>query len=123
MRDIEAAVRAIISGTAPGMNPNFAPSAGALGAEVVRQQNLRADSEARSRKPALPPPPVEKSPESQARVKAKVDALLQRMADQARTADAAAEQRRKNAWQRTNDYFDKRRGYSIGDPDSEEAAG
>lgn len=122
-RDIEAAVSAFITGTAPGVNPNFAPPAPAVAAEVRRQMNLRLDHEARIRKPALPPPDIERTPESQARVKARAAELIASLASLSRTDEAAAAYR--DRLNRTNERFDREliaaRGYTVGDRDGEAA--
>lgn len=128
VRDIETGVRSFIAGAAPGVNPNFLPPPPAVASEVRRVMNLRLESEARSRKPALPPPMVEKSPESRERVKAMVGNLVGRMAEQARTEDAAKDVRRKGRAARLAARFDppidgtmeRLMGYSIGSPESEE---
>jgi hypothetical protein len=71
-QDILAAIRIFLTGSATGHNPAFAPSAPLVGSETRRQMNLRLDSEARSRLPALPPPPMLRTAEQIARV----DAML-----------------------------------------------
>lgn len=76
--DIEAAVRAFLTGSAPGINPSFPPSAPMVGAEVRRQMNLRIDSELRRRRPQLPAPDIVHSPESVARVQALVSDIVER---------------------------------------------
>jgi hypothetical protein len=117
-RDVEAAVDAFLSGTAPGVNPSFAPPAPAVGAECRRQLNLRLDRE-RDRRPKLPPPDIERTPESQARVKE----LMERTVHGLRTPDSddpAA--RHKRRMEKTNAYFDQERGYSVGDRDGHEDA-
>lgn len=73
--DVEVAVDTLIKGAAPGVNPNFLPPPATVGAECRRQLHLRLDHEARVAKPRLPPPGVEHSPESRARIKAMVDAV------------------------------------------------
>lgn len=96
--DIEQAVKNILSGSAPGMNPNFAPPAPALAGEVRRVMNLRLDAENREKRlhPRLPSPEVVHSPESIARVKAMVANLSAKL----RTADATTR-------------------YDVGDPDGD----
>lgn len=115
-RDIEAAVAAFLSGTAPGVNPNFAPPAPAVASEVRRQMHLRLDAEARVRKPALPPPEIVRTPEAQARVKAMVDDLLRDLAEASLADDAEAYRDR---LRRTNEAFDAARGYSVGSPEGD----
>ena len=78
--DIEAGSRSLLSGSAPGVNPNFLPPAPVVAAECRRQMNLRLDRENREKKlrPALPPPSVKRTAEDRAKVKAMVDDLVQR---------------------------------------------
>lgn len=126
--DILTAVRNFLSGSAPGHNPAYAPSAPLLGAETRRVMNLRLDSEARSRKPALPPPEIIHTPEERARVAAMVDDLVRRNTEQMRTADAEKDRRLRNLTARTNARFmpdmspaamKRRLGFSIGDPEGD----
>jgi hypothetical protein len=117
-RDVEAAVEAFLSGSAPGVNPNFAPPAPAVGAECRRQMNLRLDRD-RDIRPKLPPPDIERSPEAQARVRALVEKTVHGL----RTSDADDPQaRHKRQMDKTNAYFDAERGYSIGDREDHEDA-
>ena len=78
--DVEAAVDTLIKGSAPGVNPNFLPPPATVGAECRRHLNLRLDHDARIRRPALPKPDVEHSPESRARVAAMVAKLANKLA-------------------------------------------
>jgi hypothetical protein len=130
MRDIEGAVRNFLAGAAPGHNPAFLPSAPLLGSEVRRVMNLRLDSEARdrARRPALPPPLIEHTPESQARVKAKAAELIASLASLSRTDDAA--KIKADRWAKTNDRFHpdmdqeamrQRLGFTVGDQDEDAA--
>jgi hypothetical protein len=124
MLDIEAGVNSLIKGTAPGVNPNFLPPPAALGAEVRRQNHLRAEAEDRARRlrPALPPPMVVHSPESRAKIKEMVDGVKARAAE---TAEHEAEARRKaQNWAKVNarfapdmdeDAMTKRLGFTVGD--------
>jgi hypothetical protein len=119
--DVEAAVEALIKGTAPGVNPSFLPPPPAVGAECRRQLNLRLDREQRERnfRPKLPPPDIERDEVSQARVKE----LMERTVHGLRTPDSddpAA--RHKRRMEKTNAYFDEERGYSVGDRDGHEDA-
>jgi len=127
-RDIEAAVQSFITGSAPGHNPAFAPSAPMVGAEARRLMNMRLDSEHREklRQPALPPPDVVHDEESRARVKAMVDDMIQRNADLRRTEEAT--QKRNDVWAKTNARFNpdadpyamrKRLGFETGDPEGD----
>lgn len=103
-RDIEAAIDNFLAGSAPGHNPSFAPPAPVVGAETRRVMNLRLDSEHRERlaQPRLPPPDIERSPASQARVRAKMAAALQSLADRMLTEDAAANRRRLEMQRKTD---------------------
>lgn len=65
--DVEAAVNSILTGSAPGLNLNFAPSAPAFAGECRRQMGIRLHREELFRKPALPPPDIERTPEERAR--------------------------------------------------------
>ena len=106
-RDVEAAVDAILDGSAPGINFNFAPAAPAVGAECRRRMNLRLDSEHRAKmaRPALPPPDVERTPEARARVKAMVDKALGNLKSVTADEDAATAQRKAEMWAKTNARF------------------
>lgn len=116
--DVEAAVEALIKGTAPGVNPSFLPPPPVVGAECRRQMNLRLDRE-RDRRPKLPPPDVERTPESQARVRE----LVERTVRGLRTADADDPQaRHRRQIEKANAYFDAERGYSVGDMDAQDDA-
>lgn len=119
--DVERGVDQLVKGTAPGINPSFRPKPSEVGAECRRQMNLRLDSEAReaARRPKLPPPDVERTPESQARVKE----LVERTVRGLRTPDSddpVARHRRQLA--KANACFDQERGYSVGDPEGHEDA-
>lgn len=117
-RDVEAAVDAFLSGTAPGVNPTFAPPAPAVGAECRRQLNLRLDRE-RDRRPRLPAPDIERSVESQARVRE----LMEQTTRGLRTVESEDPAERHRArLQRTNERFDRERGYGVGDPEGDEEA-
>lgn len=119
--DIEAAVGAFLRGAAPGHNPAFAPSAPQVGAEVRRMMNVRLDNEARHRKPILPAPAIEHSPESQARVRKMAEDLAARL----RTDEAVRDAEK---WRPVHERFDPetrtaRRdvGFTAGDPDGDAA--
>lgn len=132
--DVLAALKNFGNGSAPGHNPEFIPSAPVVGAEARRVRNLRLDSEARDRalRPALPEPPIVRSPESRARVKAMADALGARL----RSNDAAAAEQSQQRAMRVNSRLEpdmsdeaiRKRlnlgsglGYSVGDPEGDEA--
>lgn len=116
--DVELAVDTLIKGVAPGINPSFRPKPPEVGSECRRQMNLRLDSEARARayRPKLPPPDIERTPESQARVKALVEGAVANLT--AASLDDPAE-RHRAAIRRSNAYFDAERGFSVGDPEGD----
>lgn len=131
--DILAAVKSFLSGSAPGHNPAFAPSAPLVGAETRRLMNLRLDRERRDAlsKPRLPPPDIVHTPESRARVAAMAQAHIERMADIARTEDAEMDRRQRDLAARTNARFApdmspeamrRRLGFSVGDRDGQDDA-
>jgi hypothetical protein len=133
IRDVEAGCRTLLSGSAPGVNPNYLPPAPVVAAECRRQMNLRLDRENRERKlrPALPPPEIEHSPESRARVKALVEGLTHRLSVDTEAEESEAAARRKALAERTNERFfpdmderemEERLGFSAGDPEDHEAA-
>jgi hypothetical protein len=88
MRDIDAAIDRFIRGEVDNHNPSFAPSASLVGNTVRKCRDDRLDSERRHTPPALPPPDIEKSPESRARVKAMTEALIVNLANGRLTDDA-----------------------------------
>lgn len=102
-RDIETAVRRFIRGEVAGHNANFAPTAAKLGEAVRAAMNDRLDHEHRHKPPPLPPPDIEKTPESRARVAAMVNELIERTAAQNRTDDAA--KIKAAQWAKTNARF------------------
>jgi hypothetical protein len=115
--DVERAVDTLIKGTAPGVNPSFRPKPSEVGAECRRQMNLRLDSEYRTKlsQPKLPKPDIERTPESQARVREMMERAigsLRRMSE-----DEDPVERHRAQMRRANEYFDAERGYSIGDPE------
>jgi hypothetical protein len=105
-QDVEAAVTSLIKGVAPGVNPSFLPPPAVVGAECRRQMNLRLDSEHRARlaRPKLPPPDIERSPESQARVRQLVAETVANM--QARSLDEAPQERHRRVVARANQWWD-----------------
>jgi hypothetical protein len=123
-QDVEAAVDAFLSGSAPGVNPNFAPPAPAVGGETRRQMNLRVDRENRERasRPKLPPPDIERSAESQQRVRDLMERTVNGL--KAMSPDEDPQERHRKMLRRTNEYFDgeRERGFTVGDDDGEEAA-
>ncbi len=128
--DILDAAQNFITGTAPGVNPSFAPPAPAVAAECRRVMNLRLESEARSKKPALPPPDVVKSAESRERVRLAAAGLISSLAEQARTEEASKVHDRKSWQDRMDNRFapdqseDRMRlRLNIGDPEGDEDTG
>lgn len=132
-RDIEAAVHSFITGSAPGHNAAYAPNAPQVGSETRRLMNLRLDREARERlaQPRLPPPDIEHSPESQARVRDLVADTVANLKAVTADEDEAAAKRHADLWARTNEAFypdlsdremERRLGFSVGDPEEAEAA-
>jgi hypothetical protein len=117
--DVERAIDTLIKGTAPGVNPSFRPKPSEVGAECRRQMNLRLDSEYRDKmaRPKLAPPDIERTPESQARVRELMNRTVSGLRGMSESESAEATARRKALWDRTNASFDAERGYSIGDPE------
>jgi hypothetical protein len=118
IRDIEAACRSILTGSAPGINPSFIPPAPAVAAECRRQCNLRCESEARDRafRPKLPPPDIVRTPESQARVRD----LVQRTVNGLKgPEDEDPEARHRRRMAKANAYFEDEAGFTVGDPEGE----
>ncbi|CDP50690.1 hypothetical protein [Devosia sp. DBB001] len=131
--DVEAAVSDFLSGSVPGHNAAFVPTAPQVGSATRRAMERRTDRLAREKAlhPRLPPPDVPKTPESHARVKAMVDGLVESFAEQHRTEDAAAAKRKHDQMVKANSRFldesdedamRERLGYSVGDRDGEAAA-
>lgn len=115
--DVLDAVHAFITGSVPGHNPSFAPSAPEVGSACRRAMFKRLDAE-RLDKLALPAPPddFEQDPlDVRIRNKAKLDALAASLAS---TMDMDRAPLR-DLQRRTNAYFDTPLGYSVGDPDAE----
>lgn len=126
--DVTAAVDSFIKGIAPGVNPNFLPTAASVGAECRRQLNLRLDRENRIKatQPKLIPPDIEKSPEERARMKAKLDEFLAKSAAQMRVVGDEADEKARAVLRKTNERFapdmdddevHKRLGFTAGDPE------
>lgn len=106
--DVEAAVDAILSGSAPGVNPNFAPPAPVVASECRRQMNLRLRRMELERfnRPALPPPDkAPATPEQRERAMALVRDFVAKVEANNLTEDAGAARRRAEHWQRTNERF------------------
>lgn len=90
--DVEAAVDAVLTGTAAGMNPNFAPPAPAFAGEVRRQMNmrLRRDEIDRLSRPRLMAPDIEKTPEQMARGRAMMEEAVATMGGTPNPIDSVA---------------------------------
>jgi hypothetical protein len=118
--DIEAGIRNMRTGSVDGFNPSFLPPAPLVAKAVRAAMHKRLDSEHRDRlsRPALPPPDIEKSPESRARVKDMISGLLKNLAmvEEAETTDSAMLRR---AAERHDSYFTPTLQYTTGDPDAE----
>lgn len=122
VRDIEAAARALLNGSAPGVNPAFIPPAPVVAAEVRRQMNLRVDRENLDKRlhPALPAPDIERTPESRARV---ADLVRRAAANLASPPDEDPKERHRRRIAKTNERFDRDPWFEVGDPeDSADAA-
>lgn len=126
--DVEAAVDMLVKGIAPGVNPSFRPKPSELGSESHRQNHVRCDREARDKRlrPALPPPDIEHTPESRARMKAILEAGLAKLHEATAPEDKAAAERSKAQLDKVNAMFQpdmseaamrKRLGFSVGDPE------
>ena len=115
--DVTAAVDALIKGIAPGVNQSFLPPPAVVGGECRRQMGLRHRSEDLEKRyrPALPSPDIERTPESQSRVRELMERTiggLKRM-----TEDDDHVERHRSVLRTTNEYFDAERGFSVGDPE------
>ena len=137
---IEDGVDLVLRGELPGHDGRFAPTAPML-ATACRLAAERAAHRRyvdRLRRPQLPAPEIEATPEQIARAKAKVQAFVQSQgsADAHQSAERVAAA--KDRWERTNAMFHppaddesveqrlnlrrSRLGYSVGAPESDEAA-
>jgi hypothetical protein len=135
--DVEAAVEAILTGTAAGMNPNYAPPAPAFAGECRRQMNMRlrrAELE-RLGHPRLPPPDIEKTDEQRARARALMQQTVDNLSAGTALESAEALAASKARWEKVNARFQPemtdeaiaerllgRRPFDVGAPESDEAA-
>lgn len=105
--DVEAAVEAILTGTAAGMNPNYAPPAPAFAGECRRQMNMRLRREelARLGHPRLPPPDIEKTDEQRARARAKMQQAIDNLSSATALDSAEALDASKARWEKVNTRF------------------
>lgn len=132
--DVDAAVETFIKGAAPGHDGRFVPTAPMLGAQCRREAEARARQAALDRmaRPALPPPDIEHSEESRARIKALVAGCVASLTSITADEDEAREREKAERWQRTNETFVpdmdedamrerlcKRQGWDVGDPDGD----
>lgn len=105
--DVEAAVDAILTGTAAGFNPNFAPPAPAFAGECRRQMNMRlrrAELE-RLGHPRLPPPDIEKTDEQRQRARAKMQQAIDNLSAGNALESAEALDASKARWEKVNARF------------------
>lgn len=129
LRDIEVAVKRLIRGEVPAhSNKAFAPTSAVLGAAVIEARNKRLESESRGYvRNQLPPPTVERTDESRARVLAQMQQFTATNGE----AERIAEDARREGWAKVNARFDadlaampvsdrlKRLGYTTGDSDAD----
>ena len=135
--DVEAAVEAILTGTAAGMNPNFAPPAPAFAGECRRQMNmrLRRAELAQLGRPRLPPPDIEKTDEQRQRARALMEQTVANLTAGTAVETAEAEAASRARWEKVNARFHPdqsdeaiaerllgRRPFDVGAPESDEAA-
>ena len=118
-QDIVTGIGNMRSGRAEGFNPSFLPPA-PLVAKIVREAMYkRLDSEARTKRatPALPPPDIEKTPESIAKVKAMVEGLIANLAPGENFNPKGKTMQDRLA--EHDAYFQPTLNYRTGDPDAE----
>ncbi len=137
--DVEQAVDDFLTGNVPGHNAAFAPTAPQVGAVCRRVMERRLDSENRLRRlrPRLPPPDITHTDDERARAKAKVQAFIETQGAIDAHVNAEELAAQKDRWEKVNAYFappmddeslterlNLRRGtgYSIGSPESDDAA-
>lgn len=111
-QDVIQGISDFITGTVPGHNPAFAPSAPQVGSAVRRAMERRVEAE-RLNRLALPPPAdvfVQDPPEVRAKNRARLDALAAELAGSMQMDNSAL----RNLQERTNARFDPPR-YSVGD--------
>lgn len=130
--DVEDAVQAFLTGSVPGHNAAFAPSAPQVGSACRRAMEQRLDivNRARRLRPALPAPPIEHTDEERQRAKAKVAEFVASVSDD--PADEATIAIRNARWAKVNARFappmddhsvmERLLGYSVGSPESEREA-
>jgi hypothetical protein len=98
---VAMAVANFLGGKVERADHNFAPKPPEVALEARRlwHHDLRLQEVAH---PRLPPPDIEKTPESRARVKAKMAEFIHGIGESLRTDDAKAAQRRKAIFERGN---------------------
>lgn len=126
------AVDSFIKGGFPGFDGRFAPTPPQLGT-ACRQAQEKVNRTAylnRMARPALPPPDIEKTPEQRLRAKAKIAEFVASVSPD--PADEATIAIRNARWAKVNARFDppqddasvmeRLMGYSVGSPESDDAA-
>ncbi|SDG35137.1 hypothetical protein SAMN04487974_102151 [Pelagibacterium luteolum] len=121
-----------LQGRVTGFNSRFAPTAAQLGEVVRKVQFDRLDAERRAKPPALPAPDIDKTPESQERVRKLAAEAIERLASTMRTEDATKAKEAKDRQERNQKAMDKRfapstdpysmakrLGFTVGDPENE----
>ena len=105
--DVERAVDQLVKGTAPGVNPSFRPKPSETGAECRRHMELRlrALELERLHRPRLPPPDIERTRESQARVRDLMASTIKALGD---NTDLAERQRATEAKERADAEIKRR---------------
>lgn len=135
--DLTAGADLLMSGRYPGYDGRFAPSPPQFGAACRKALEDRLDAQALERRmrPTLPPPDIEKTAESRRAVLAKTAAIVEKLAAQTRTEDAAIAKERQQRQERTNARFTPdmsreavaqrlypRSPWTVGDPEGAEDA-
>lgn len=117
-RDVIQGISDFITGSVPGHNAAFAPSAPQVGSAVRRAMERRLEAQ-RIGRLSLPPPPDDfepDPPEVRARNRARLDELAASLASVMEMDKAPL----RDLQQRTNARFDPEAlSYSVGDPDAE----
>lgn len=132
--DVEVAVNAFLTGTVPGHNTAFAPTAPMVGSACRRAMEKRVDAEnlRRRLRPALPKPDIVHTDEERARAKALVADFVASVASAEIEQTTEEQKRRKERWEKVNARFqpamddasvmERLLGYSTGSPESDEFA-
>jgi len=131
-RDLEQGVSILINGLYPGHDGRFAPTAPQLATAIRMARDKRLDSDRRTTMRLPPPPEKIVTEEERARVKARFEALLADVVKQEKIEDEARVQRERERFARVNKRFDppqddasimeRLMGYSVGAPESDDAA-